>query len=156
MTTRKGPPTPKYKKGDRVIKKNTNQFAGEEGLSIIGKGAWKGVIVEDPEEYLGYSRPYWEADDVKLINRHLEAAIRSGRLDPSYRNRVKFKQRGDEGLCASKLGEPCNFGRSGINKFIGDDVHARTGELIPKDRTATQRGAKDYVTTWLDTVDYSV
>ena len=114
------------------------------------------TIVEDPEEYLGYSRPYWEADDVKLINRHLEAAIRSGRLDPSYRNRVKFKQRGDEGLFASKLGEPFNFGRSGINKFIGDDVHARTGELIPKDRTATQRGAKDYVTTWLDTVDYSV
>ena len=32
MTTRKGPATPKYKKGDRVIKKNSGQFAGEETL----------------------------------------------------------------------------------------------------------------------------
>ena len=47
MTTRKGPATPKYKKGDRVIKKNSGQFAGEDTLKTQGKGAWRGVITED-------------------------------------------------------------------------------------------------------------
>ena len=47
MATKKGTATPKYKTGDRVIKKNSNQFGGEAELSLIGRGAWKGVIIED-------------------------------------------------------------------------------------------------------------
>tara|TARA_R100000008_G_scaffold78631_1_gene59727 strand:- start:458 stop:733 length:276 start_codon:yes stop_codon:yes gene_type:complete len=75
MATRKGPPTPKYKEGDRVIKKNTNQFAGEEGLSIIGKGAWKGVIVEDPED--GFV-PYKNIPDKKGSTRFHYKVLRDG------------------------------------------------------------------------------
>ena len=47
MATKKGIATPKYKTGDRVIKKNSGQFTGEDSLRTRGKGAWKGIITEE-------------------------------------------------------------------------------------------------------------